>query len=55
LIIHSEHTIREIAYELGFSDRPYFSRFFKKQTAQMPDEFQKQAQNHLKLKSNTLI
>ncbi|AMR30493.1 AraC family transcriptional regulator [Mucilaginibacter sp. PAMC 26640] len=55
LIIHSEHTIKEIAFELGFSDRPYFSRFFKKQTAQTPDEFQKQAQNHLKLKSNTLI
>jgi AraC family transcriptional activator of pobA len=55
LIIHSEHTIKEIAFELGFSDRPYFSRFFKKQTAQTPDEFQKQAQNHLKLKANTLV
>jgi AraC-like DNA-binding protein len=55
LIIHSEHTIKEIAYELGFSDRPYFSRFFKKQTGQTAEEFQKQAQNHLKLKANTLI
>jgi AraC family transcriptional activator of pobA len=55
LIIHSEHTIKEISYELGFSDRPYFSRFFKKQTAQTPDEFQKQAKNHLKQKSNTLV
>lgn len=55
LIIHSEQTIKEIAFQLGFSDRPYFSRFFKKQTGQTADEFQKQAQNHLKLKSNTLV
>lgn len=55
MIIHSEQTIKEIAYELGFSDRPYFSRFFKKQTGQTPDEFQKQAQNHLKFKLNTLV
>ncbi|MDB4905099.1 MAG: AraC family transcriptional regulator [Mucilaginibacter sp.] len=55
LIIHSENTIKEIAYELGFSDRPYFSRFFKKQTGQTPDEFQKQAQNHVKSKFNTLV
>ncbi|MDB5032414.1 AraC family transcriptional regulator [Mucilaginibacter sp.] len=55
LIIHSDSTIKAIAYELGFSDRPYFSRFFKKQTGQTPDEFQKQAQNHVKLKFNTLV
>jgi AraC family transcriptional activator of pobA len=55
LIIHSESTIKAIAYELGFSDRPYFSRFFKKQTGQTPDEFQKQAQNHIKSKFNTLV
>jgi AraC family transcriptional activator of pobA len=55
LIIHSEHTIKQISYELGFSDRPYFSRFFKKQTGQTPEEFLKQAQNHLKVKLNTLV
>ena len=55
LIIHSKSTIKEIAYDLGFSDRPYFSRFFKKQTGQTPDEFQKQAQNHVKSKFNTLV
>ncbi|KAA6436812.1 helix-turn-helix domain-containing protein [Dyadobacter flavalbus] len=54
MIIHSEQTIKEIAYELGFSDRPYFSRFFKKQTGQTPDEFQKQSRSHQKLKLNTL-
>jgi AraC-like DNA-binding protein len=55
LIIHSESTIKEIAYDLGFSDRPYFSRFFKKQTGQTPDEFQKQALNHMRSKLNTLV
>ena len=54
-IIHSELTIKEIAYDLGFSDRPYFSRFFKKQTNQTPEEFQKQAKNHIESKFNTLI
>ncbi|WP_229203516.1 AraC family transcriptional regulator [Dyadobacter jejuensis] len=54
MIIHSDQTIKEIAYELGFSDRPYFSRFFKKQTGQSPDAFQKQSRNHLKEKRNTL-
>jgi AraC family transcriptional activator of pobA len=54
-IIHSESTIKQIADELGFSDRPYFSRFFKKQTGQTPEEFQKQAKEHIKLKFNTLV
>ena len=54
-IIHSELTIKEISYDLGFSDRPYFSRFFKKQTNQTPEEFQKQAKNHIESKFNTLI
>ena len=54
-IIHSELTIKEISYDLGFSDRPYFSRFFKKQTNQTPEEFQKQARNHIESKFNTLI
>jgi AraC family transcriptional activator of pobA len=55
LIIHSDHTIKEIAFDLGFSDRPYFSRFFKKQTGQTPDTFQKQASNHLRNNHNTLV
>jgi AraC family transcriptional activator of pobA len=55
LIIHSDNTLKEIAYDLGFSDRPYFSRFFKKQTGQTPDAFQKLASTHVKLKMNTLV
>lgn len=42
-IMHSEHSLKEIAYLLGFSDRPYFSRFFRKQTGLSPEEFKKQA------------
>ena len=54
-IIHSENTLKEISYDLGFSDRPYFSRFFKKQTGQTPEEFQKQARLHVASKLNTLV
>jgi AraC-like DNA-binding protein len=54
-IIHTDVTIKEIAYELGFSDRPYFSRFFKKQTGQTPEEFQKVARNHIESNFNTLV
>ncbi len=54
-IIHSELTIKEIADELGFSDRPYFSRFFKKQTGQTPEGFQKEARDHMQTKFNTLV
>ena len=54
-IIHSENTLKEIAYDLGFSDRPYFSRFFKKQTGSSPEDFQKQAKSHIESKFNTLV
>lgn len=54
-IIHSESTLKEIAYTLGFTDRPYFSRFFKKQTGQSPEDFQKLAKNHIESKFNTLV
>lgn len=54
-MIHSEVTIKVIAYDLGFSDRPYFSRFFKKQTGETPEEFQKKARSHIESKFNTLV
>jgi AraC family transcriptional regulator, transcriptional activator of pobA len=54
-IIHSDSTLKEIAFDLGFSDRPYFSRFFKKQTGSSPEDFQKQAREHIESKFNTLI
>jgi AraC-like DNA-binding protein len=40
-LLHSEKTILEIAYELGFNDKSYFHRFFKKFTSQTPSYFRK--------------
>ncbi len=54
-IIHSESTLKEISYNLNFTDRSYFSRFFKKQTGQSPEDFQKHVYLHIEAKFNTLI
>lgn len=54
-IIHSENTIKEIAYDLGFTDRPYFSRFFKQHTGLSPEQFQQEAKAHIVSKFNTLF
>jgi AraC family transcriptional activator of pobA len=54
-IIHSENTLKEIAYKLSFTDRSYFSRFFKKQTGTSPEDFQKQAKSHIESRFNTLV
>ncbi len=54
-IIHSGETLKEIAWQLGFKDRSYFSRFFKIQTGLTPEAFQKQVQQHIVQHENTLI
>ncbi|SIS91349.1 AraC-type DNA-binding protein [Filimonas lacunae] len=54
-IIHSENSIKEIAWLLGFKDRPYFSRFFKVHTGQTPEAFQKQVKHHIDTLLNTLV
>lgn len=54
-IIHSENTLKEIAFLLNFREYPYFSRFFKQHTSLTPEEFKKQAQMHIASRSNTLV
>lgn len=39
LLVHTHHSLKEIAYELGFSDASYFSRFFKRETGVTPAEY----------------
>lgn len=46
-LVASAKTIQEIGYGLGFEDRSYFSRFFKKMTGQTPEQFQKQAKTSI--------
>jgi len=39
LLTHTSHSVKEVAYYLGFEDPSYFVRFFRKQTNQTPAEF----------------
>lgn len=39
LLFHTEQALKEIAYELGFADASYFSRFFKRETGVTPAEY----------------
>ena len=41
LLIYSEFTIKEIAYELGFQEVPPFNRLFKKIVVETPSDFRK--------------
>nr|WP_315030196.1 helix-turn-helix domain-containing protein [uncultured Chryseobacterium sp.] len=41
LLIAGELTIKEIAFHLNFDDPAYFSRFYKKQTGQTPENFKR--------------
>ncbi len=39
LLFHTQHSLKEIAFELGFSDASYFNRFFKRETGVTPAEY----------------
>ena len=41
LLIHKQHSVSEIAANLGFDDNSYFSRFFKKNCGETPIHFLK--------------
>lgn len=42
LLIYTDKTAKEIAYEVGFEDASHLSRLFKKHTSQSPTDFKKQ-------------
>lgn len=42
LLIYTDKSSKEIAYELGFEDAAYFSSFFKKNTAVNPSDFRRE-------------
>jgi AraC-like DNA-binding protein len=41
LLINLDLNIAEIGYRLNFNDNSYFTKFFKKYTGQLPEEFRK--------------
>jgi len=44
MLVHSELTVSEIAFQLHFADQSYFSKYFKKLTHLTPLEFRAKAQ-----------
>lgn len=44
LLIYTDKTAKEIAYDIGFDDASHLSRLFKKHTSFSPSEFKKQLQ-----------
>ena len=47
LLLYTDKSAKEIAYELGFDEVPNFSRFFKKQVGVPPSEFKDQMKHSL--------
>lgn len=43
LLYHTFKTVKEIAFELGFENVPYFSTFFKANKGMSPEEFRKKS------------
>lgn len=41
-LAHTDKTVEELAYELGYSDAAHFSKFFKKQVGVSPKSFKKE-------------
>lgn len=44
LLIYTDKTVSEIGYELGYNEKAYFTRVFKKRTGQTPTEFKEEMQ-----------
>ncbi len=47
LLISTDKTVSEIAYELGYSEGSYFSKVFKKKSGQSPGEFREEMKSKL--------
>lgn len=47
LLIHTDKTISEIGYELGYNEKSYFTNVFKRKSGQTPSEFRNEMKNHL--------
>lgn len=45
LLTGTDHSVSEIAYQLGFENPPYFSRLFKKETGMSPNQFKHHSMN----------
>ena len=45
LLISTDNTVAETAYQLGFENPPYFSRLFKKEVGLTPTEYREQFLN----------
>jgi AraC family transcriptional regulator, transcriptional activator of pobA len=41
LLVYSDKSVSEIAYELNFNDNSYFTKFFKRLEKETPDQFRK--------------
>jgi len=39
LLFHTENSIKEVAFQLGFEDASYFNRFFKRITGNTPLDY----------------
>jgi len=47
LLVFTDLTVKEVAYELGYSDHAYFSRLFSRLENQSPSEFRQKPQESL--------
>ena len=50
LLIYTDKTAKEIAYEIGFDDASHLSRLFKKHTTFSPSNFKKQLKSTMQEK-----
>ena len=45
ILLSTDNTVAETAYQLGFENPPYFSRLFKKEVGLTPTEYREQFLN----------